>query len=63
MLTAKFTEVSSTNRAGCQDAVCKDQGIKILKGELRLGSWVEMPDGGHGSWKWRHWYVYFYRGL
>lgn len=47
-------ELSTTSRAGCTDAVCKDQGVKILKGELRLGTWVEMVEG-HGGWKWKHW--------
>ncbi|KAK1768890.1 zf-PARP-domain-containing protein [Phialemonium atrogriseum] len=46
-------EVSKNNRAGCTDTLCKAQGVKITKGEIRLGSWVEVND--HGGWKWRHW--------
>jgi hypothetical protein len=46
-------ELSSSSRAGCQDKVCKENGTKIQKGELRLGTWVEIQD--HGSWRWKHW--------
>ncbi|KAK0729998.1 poly polymerase and DNA-ligase Zn-finger region-domain-containing protein, partial [Lasiosphaeris hirsuta] len=46
-------ELSANNRAGCKDKVCKESNVKILKGELRLGTWVEIKD--HGSWQWRHW--------
>lgn len=48
-----FTEVSPNNRAGCIDGVCKKEGVKLMKGELRFGVWVEIQ--GHGGWKWRHW--------
>ncbi|RYO88388.1 hypothetical protein DL766_003067 [Monosporascus sp. MC13-8B] len=48
-------ELSKNNRAGCQDGVCKNAAAKIAKGELRLGAWVTMPGGEHGSWRWRHW--------
>jgi len=37
------------------DGVCKANGVKIKKGELRFGSWLEIPGVGHGSWKWKHW--------
>ncbi|RKF63722.1 putative zf-parp type zinc finger protein, partial [Erysiphe neolycopersici] len=47
-------EVASSARAGCQSTDCKKAGIKIGKGELRLGTWVDIPDRG-GSWRWRHW--------
>ncbi|AEO65689.1 uncharacterized protein THITE_119498 [Thermothielavioides terrestris NRRL 8126] len=46
-------EISPNNRAGCQDKVCKDAKSKIPKGELRLGTWVEIQD--HGGWRWKHW--------
>ncbi|KAH8754115.1 hypothetical protein F5883DRAFT_187045 [Diaporthe sp. PMI_573] len=46
-------EVSSNNRAGCQDTLHKKEGVKIMKGELRFGSWLEF--GEHGSWRWKHW--------
>ncbi|PYI25699.1 zf-PARP-domain-containing protein [Aspergillus indologenus CBS 114.80] len=46
-------EEASTSRAGCQNKECKDAKIKIAKGELRHGSWVEAGD--YQSWKWRHW--------
>jgi hypothetical protein len=42
----------------CQNKPCKDEGIKIEKGELRLGTWVEI--GEHPSFKFRHWYVLFF---
>ncbi|KHJ35347.1 putative zf-parp type zinc finger protein [Erysiphe necator] len=47
-------EVASSGRAGCQSTDCKKAGTKIGKGELRLGTWVDIPDRG-GSWRWRHW--------
>ncbi|EGS22977.1 uncharacterized protein CTHT_0014560 [Thermochaetoides thermophila DSM 1495] len=46
-------EICPNNRALCRDKVCKEAGIKICKGELRLGTWVEVQD--HGAWHWRHW--------
>ncbi|GKZ29918.1 hypothetical protein AbraIFM66950_006979 [Aspergillus brasiliensis] len=46
-------EQASTGRAGCKNKECKDQGIKILKGELRHGSWVDTER--FQSWFWRHW--------
>ncbi|KAL2129067.1 hypothetical protein VTI74DRAFT_8282 [Chaetomium olivicolor] len=50
----KVREISPNNRAGCKEKVCKDGKVKIKKGELRLGVWVEIPDG-RASWQWRHW--------
>lgn len=46
-------EISPNNRAGCKDTVCKEEKVKILKGEIRFGSWVEINE--HGSWAWKHW--------
>ncbi|RAL07115.1 uncharacterized protein BO97DRAFT_409245 [Aspergillus homomorphus CBS 101889] len=43
----------STGRAGCQNKECKDAKVKIAKGELRHGSWVDT--GNFQSWKYRHW--------
>jgi len=37
----------------CRDTVCKNEGVKIEKGELRLGTWVAFED--RGSWTWKHW--------
>lgn len=48
-------EISPNNRAGCHEAACKKDSVKILKGEIRFGSWVEIKE--HGSWSWKHWYV------
>lgn len=48
-----YTEQASTGRAGCKNKECKDQGIKILKGELRHGSWVDTER--FQSYFWRHW--------
>jgi hypothetical protein len=42
----------------CQNKPCKDEGIKIGKGELRLGTWIEIAE--QGSWKFKHWYVLFF---
>ncbi|PYH42355.1 uncharacterized protein BP01DRAFT_359446 [Aspergillus saccharolyticus JOP 1030-1] len=44
---------ASTGRAGCQNKECKDAKVKIAKGELRHGSWVDT--GGFQSYRWRHW--------
>ncbi|KAF9893126.1 hypothetical protein FE257_012537 [Aspergillus nanangensis] len=46
-------EEASTGRAGCQNKECKDQKVKIAKGELRCGTWVESER--IKSWMWRHW--------
>ncbi|KAK3335427.1 hypothetical protein B0T19DRAFT_7934 [Cercophora scortea] len=46
-------EICPNNRAGCKDRICKANNTKILKGELRLGTWVEIQD--HGGFQWRHW--------
>lgn len=52
-------EISPNSRAGCQNKECKDAGLKIEKGELRFGTWVEFSIGEREiqSWKWRHWYA------
>ncbi|KAG6003023.1 hypothetical protein E4U43_000979 [Claviceps pusilla] len=46
-------EISPNNRAGCKDSVCNKEKIKITKGEIRFGTWVEIQE--HGSWAWKHW--------
>ncbi|ROT37579.1 zf-PARP-domain-containing protein [Sodiomyces alkalinus F11] len=46
-------DVSPSNRAVCQDSVCKHLKKTIPKGELRFGSWLEFGD--RGSFKWKHW--------
>ncbi|KAG5974805.1 hypothetical protein E4U58_002480 [Claviceps cyperi] len=46
-------ELSGNNRAGCKDSICSKEKIKITKGELRFGTWVEIQN--HGSWSWKHW--------
>ncbi|CEJ56142.1 hypothetical protein PMG11_02363 [Penicillium brasilianum] len=46
-------EASPNNRAGCSNKECKDQKIKITKGEIRVGTWVETEN--FQSWSWRHW--------
>ncbi|OAL45666.1 glucocorticoid receptor-like (DNA-binding domain) [Pyrenochaeta sp. DS3sAY3a] len=40
--------------AACRGPACGSQGIKIAKGELRLGILVPF-DGDHGSWMYKHW--------
>ena len=54
------TEVSANNRAGCQDALCKKEKKKILKGEIRFGVFVSGSANGHefSGFKWRHWCVW-----
>ncbi|RMD43192.1 hypothetical protein DV735_g1900, partial [Chaetothyriales sp. CBS 134920] len=54
MPTAYRFELAPNKRAGCQNKTCKSEGIKIEKGELRFGNWVEIADYP-GSWKWKHW--------
>ncbi|KAL5364324.1 poly polymerase and DNA-ligase Zn-finger region-domain-containing protein [Aspergillus floccosus] len=46
-------EEASTSRAGCQNKECKDQKVKIQKGELRHGTWVE--NDRIKAFMWRHW--------
>lgn len=46
-------EVSPNNRAGCKNTECKNAGIKISKGQMRFGAWVEGPE--FQSWSWKHW--------
>jgi len=46
-------ERAVTGRATCKDAVCKKNGVKIDKGELRLGTWVTIQE--NASWAWKHW--------
>lgn len=49
------SELSSSNRATCRNAECKNNAVKIKKGELRHGSWVDIPGQDHGAWHWKHW--------
>ncbi|KAJ5155887.1 hypothetical protein N7492_008690 [Penicillium capsulatum] len=46
-------EAASSGRAGCSNKECKDNKVKIGKGELRVGSWIE--NDRFQSWSWRHW--------
>ncbi|EFW20661.1 hypothetical protein D8B26_003004 [Coccidioides posadasii str. Silveira] len=46
-------EEASTGRAGCKNTECQQKKEKILKGELRLGSWVDTEQ--FQSWSWKHW--------
>jgi len=50
-------EVTKQGRAGCKGPKpCN--GTKIQKGELRVGTFVQIPSGGgetRDSWQWRHW--------
>ncbi|PLB38473.1 uncharacterized protein BDW47DRAFT_104897 [Aspergillus candidus] len=46
-------EAAKTGRAGCQNKECKDTKVKIAKGELRLGTWVD--NDRIQAWMWRHW--------
>ncbi|KAI9693572.1 MAG: hypothetical protein M1820_009138 [Bogoriella megaspora] len=53
MSTAYRFEQAKTGRATCSTAEHKKAGIKIDKGDLRMGVWVKFMETG--SWKWRHW--------
>jgi serine/threonine-protein kinase ATR len=48
-------EVSPNNRAGCKNAECKKAAIKIMKDEIRFGTFVTIQD--HQGWHWKHWFV------
>ncbi|KAJ6780883.1 hypothetical protein PWT90_01925 [Aphanocladium album] len=52
-LATNGLEISPNNRAGCKDTVCKKDAVKITKGEIRFGTWVEIEE--RGSWSWKHW--------
>lgn len=52
-----LAELAKSARAGCKNTECKKEGLKIEKGEIRVGTWVEIKE--HGGWQWRHWYVHF----
>ncbi|KAF2863892.1 zf-PARP-domain-containing protein [Piedraia hortae CBS 480.64] len=46
-------EVSPNNRAVCSATKCKDEKVKITKGEMRHGVMITFKD--KQSWKFRHW--------
>jgi len=46
-------EISRGSRAGCKNTACKNEGIKILTGELRFGTLFTVKD--HLSWSYKHW--------
>lgn len=46
-------EYAKTGQAVCQGPPCKKESVKIGKGELRFGTWVDIG-GKFASWKWRH---------
>ncbi|KAF2871417.1 hypothetical protein BDV95DRAFT_462473, partial [Massariosphaeria phaeospora] len=44
----------ASRAAGCRNSACKDKGVKIAKGELRLG--IATPfDDDHEIWVYTHW--------
>nr|POF04175.1 parp-type zinc finger-containing protein c2a9.07c [Quercus suber] len=53
IMPAYRIEIASTGRAGCNATHCKKNNVKIPKGEIRQGVWVDYED--RGSYKWRHW--------
>ncbi|EON64892.1 hypothetical protein W97_04126 [Coniosporium apollinis CBS 100218] len=53
MPTAYRIELSPNNRAGCKDTECKNNGVKILKGECRLATLIEIQE--KQSWAYKHW--------
>ncbi|MCJ1282586.1 hypothetical protein MMC26_001911 [Xylographa opegraphella] len=46
-------EYAPSGRAGCKATECKKNGVKIDKGELRHGTFLEIQE--HQSWAWKHW--------
>jgi hypothetical protein len=50
-------DITRAASAMCRNAACPRSGVKIPKGELRLGIEVTF-DGDHFSWKYKHWQVF-----
>ncbi|KAH7130375.1 hypothetical protein B0J11DRAFT_602707 [Dendryphion nanum] len=48
-------EHSANGLAGCQRAACKREGVKILKGELRVGKYQLFEQENKYITLWRHW--------
>ncbi|KAK5229285.1 hypothetical protein LTR47_007887 [Exophiala xenobiotica] len=46
-------EMAKTGRSGCQNSKCKNEGVKIEKGEFRFGTQAFI--NGHFTWVWKHW--------
>jgi hypothetical protein len=46
-------DLAPTGRAGCTNKECKDNKVKITKGDMRVGSWVDTEK--YQSFMWRHW--------
>ena len=52
-LTGRVKEVCPNNRATCKNKACKDDKVRIVRGELRFGTLVTIED--HTSWAYKHW--------
>lgn len=52
---ACIVEESANGRAGCRSEMCLGKGVKISKGQLRVG-YSEMF-GEHATRRWKHWLV------
>ena len=52
--TGYKVEVTKQGRAGCRGISCKEQEVKILKGELRLGI-LRSQDGEADTYYYKHW--------
>jgi len=50
-------EHSVSDKATCNQAACKRAGVKIAKGELRLGTQAWWEDEQKYYRQWRHWLV------
>lgn len=51
--TYQYLELAKTQRSGCCNVECKNNGEKIPKNTLRHGTMVTIQE--HQTWKWRHW--------
>jgi hypothetical protein len=51
--TSYKVDVATRCTAMCRNTACKDKGVKIKKGELRLG--IATMYDGHESWGYKHW--------
>lgn len=53
VITLRTASVSGIIRLTESSGKIPCKGTKIEKGDLRMGTWVEIK--GNGSFKWRHW--------
>jgi hypothetical protein len=50
-------DIAKRAAAGCRNSACPSNGVKIQKGELRLGICIPF-DGDHSLWQYKHWFAW-----